>query len=563
MTSTILSTDETSVQLIAATGDTFTLSREGSILVSDSFGLATSYDNFDQNVFIFGEIIAAFDGIILGSDGGVLTGLGLNDVFIGSTGSITSMNASEHALFLRGTSNDVVNHGSLQSTGSALRFNGDISDVVNSGTIHSTDGYGVFFQGLTVGGTSTLNNSGNIAGSRGVNAINEDLNVLNTGVISGTSSYGVYLGSDGHDLTLENYGTIETIGDVAVSARDGDDIVNNYGTLIGDVELEDGTNSFNNAGTMNGHYLGGEGADTVINSGLISESIYLLGGHDMFDGRGGNVIGTVFGGNGDDTYIIDDATIDLYEDSAAGTDLVQSLVGWKLGDNFENLDLLGDADLRGVGNDENNVINGNIGDNVLYGRAGNDTIAAGAGADFLSGQDGNDTLNGGDGNDTIRGGKGNDDLVGGDGDDDLRGGRGHDDLSGGNGNDILSGNGGNDTLLGGAGDDILIGGIGQDDLTGGDGEDVFMFRNASHSTDVPNADHITDFAIGEDLIDLSGFVGEFAFVTGAFTGTGAEVRITTGGGNSRVRIDLDGDGVTDMNIIVEGVMGLTAADFLL
>ncbi len=101
-------------------------------------------------------------------------------------------------------------------------------------------------------------------------------------------------------------------------------------------------------------------------------------------------------------------------------------------------------------------------------------------------------------------------------------------------------------------------------LTGGAGEDTFVFSRASHSDTLANADHITDFVIGEDLIDLSGFAGTLSFIgSGLYSNTAGEVRVATVGADSRVRIDVDGDGATDVNIVIEGVTGLTALDFLL
>ncbi len=561
---TIVSTDVTTSQAVSGTGDSFSLSRDGSILTTNGAGLVSTGNSYDQNIFIFGEIIARNYGIYTSTSDGTTTGLGLNEVFIGATGSVTSLFSSQHALFLRGTLNSVQNHGEVQAVSSAIRFYGDTSEVINIGFVHSSTSYGVMFQGVTAGGVSTLNNSGTIIGSTGVYAINESLQILNTGIISATDYQGVYFGNDGHVLFLENYGTIETLGVTAIRAADGNDEVHNYGTIIGNVDLEEGPNVFVNTGILRGVFLGNVGIDTVSNSGHVTGDILLGLGNDVFDGRGGTIDGVVAGDLGDDTYYVSDTGIELVELALEGTDTVNSEASFVLGDNFENLNLLGGANLRGVGNGENNVIAGNVGDNVLYGKSGNDLISGGLGNDFLSGQGGNDTLGGGEGNDVIRGGKGHDDLIGGYGDDDLRGGRGHDQIDGDDGNDILNGGNGDDTLNGGDDDDILIGGIGQDTLTGGAGEDVFVFSKISHSDTLANADHITDFSIGEDLIDLGGFVGTLNFIgSGLYSNTAGEVRIVTVGSDTRVRIDVDGDGSTDVNIVIDGVVGLTEQDFLL
>ncbi|MCH2094759.1 MAG: hypothetical protein MK160_06535, partial [Rhodobacteraceae bacterium] len=78
---------------------------------------------------------------------------------------------------------------------------------------------------------------------------------------------------------------------------------------------------------------------------------------------------------------------------------------------------------------------------------------------------------------------------------------------------------------------------------------------------------IRDFTKGDDQIDIDGLSGDtFDFLGAAvFTATGsAEVRvIVNAGGNSVVRIDADGDGTTDSEILVRSVPDLEASDFIL
>ena len=106
------------------------------------------------------------------------------------------------------------------------------------------------------------------------------------------------------------------------------------------------------------------------------------------------------GNAGDDTYIVDNASDVLNENSSQGTDTVQSALNWTLAANFENLTLTGAA-INGIGNTDNNVITGNALANILNGGDGNDTLHGGDGADTLTGGLGLDTINGGAGNDTI------------------------------------------------------------------------------------------------------------------------------------------------------------------
>ncbi|NES07447.1 MAG: hypothetical protein F6K22_34425, partial [Okeania sp. SIO2F4] len=173
---------------------------------------------------------------------------------------------------------------------------------------------------------------------------------------------------------------------------------------------------------------------------------------------------------------------------------VESLTDHTLESDRVKLILLGDDDINGTGNNQNNVINGNDGDNLIRGLAGNDTLRGSEGNDILNGGRNNDRLNGGDGNDTLNGSRGNDILMGVDGDDLLIGRPGNDRLLGGSGNDTLRGGVGRDRLNGGPGDDIL---------TGGGSIDYFIFNsNKGFALSDFGVDTITDFDTEKDIILL-------------------------------------------------------------
>ena len=73
-------------------------------------------------------------------------------------------------------------------------------------------------------------------------------------------------------------------------------------------------------------------------------------------------------------------------------------------------------------------------------------------------------------------------------------------VTGGSTADTLIGRDQNDVLSGAGGDDVLIDGAGSDVMTGGAGRDIFVMSWDQQS------DRITDFTLGEDVIDLSGWV---------------------------------------------------------
>ncbi|MCP5072972.1 MAG: calcium-binding protein [Rhodobacteraceae bacterium] len=418
----------------------------------------------------------------------------VNQISVGTTGVVSS---NTTAIYLEGNDNHVTNAGLISGAWGVIHYGGDIS-VNNSGTIMG-HGESNYYWDAALYLLDDIDDG-----------IEATINISNTGDLIGADT-GIYTG--------EYYGyTSKTI-------------LQNSGTITG---------------WLYASVVLGAGDDEVYNSGLMVGDLLLGGDNDTYDGRGGSVTGSVRGESGDDLYIIDDATISIVEDAAEGTDTVQSEVGFTLGDNFENLTLIGDGNVDGYGNGESNTITGNQGNNVLNGLGSADTLYGGAG------------------DDKVNGGNGIDNLFGGDGDDKLRGQKGADIMKSEAGDDRLYGGEGNDNLFGGDGNDILKGGMGRDKLYGGDDADVFLFTKAAHSKNDVTADKIQDFELGLDTIDLSGVAaGTLTFIGGgAFSGTQGEVQVT-GATNSTVLVDVDGDGIADMKISVIGVTGLTEGDFVL
>ena len=100
------------------------------------------------------------------------------------------------------------------------------------------------------------------------------------------------------------------------------------------------------------------------------------------------------GGNGDDTYVVDNAADTTVEAGGGGTDLVQSTVTVTLSANVENLVLNGAAAINGTGNTSANTMSGNSAVNRLDGDGGSDTMTGFGGADVFVFDDG-------DGADTV------------------------------------------------------------------------------------------------------------------------------------------------------------------
>ncbi|MEQ1739368.1 MAG: calcium-binding protein, partial [Methyloglobulus sp.] len=230
-----------------------------------------------------------------------------------------------------------------------------------------------------------------------------------------------------------------------------------------------------------------------------------------------------------------DVVSEFWNDALGGVDTVNSSVSFgPLGFGIENLNLTGIANINGIGNANNNVINGNVGNNVLNGGAGNDTLFGSNGNDTLIGGTGADTMNGGDQSDTyfvdnvgdVVAETFNDALGGVDtvnssvsfgplgfgierlnltGVANINGiGNANNNVINGNvGNNILNGGVGNDTVNGGSGNDLIIGGLGKDTLIGGLGADKFDFNSVAESPSLGAFDIVSGFNWGQgDKIDL-------------------------------------------------------------
>ncbi len=167
---------------------------------------------------------------------------------------------------------------------------------------------------------------------------------------------------------------------------------------------------------------------------------------------------------------------------------------------------------------------------------------------------------------TIANGAAVENAQGGSGDDAINGNRGANALSGGGGADTLRGLGGQDTLRGQGGDDRLVGGAGADRLLGGPGADAFVLSKLADST-FAAPDRIVGWEEG-DVIDLSGLAplveGDLALVDPAeFTGAPGQILVEQGFGITQVLITTDDAPGVDVALRLDGLVDLTAEDFVL
>jgi Ca2+-binding RTX toxin-like protein len=122
---------------------------------------------------------------------------------------------------------------------------------------------------------------------------------------------------------------------------------------------------------------------------------------NVLDGSQNSAANVLKGLAGNDTYFVGAGDV-VVELAGGGTsDVVRSLVSYRLGANVEHLVLMSTTNLNGTGNSLANTIEGNAGNNILNGGAGGDTLKGMAGNDVLIGGAGQDVLAGGTGNDVF------------------------------------------------------------------------------------------------------------------------------------------------------------------
>lgn len=189
------------------------------------------------------------------------------------------------------------------------------------------------------------------------------------------------------------------------------------------------------------------------------------------------------GGAGDDIYAVDNAGDTITD--ASGIDTVRTaLTGYVLDGDVENLVLMGNAAIGGIGNTLDNEITGNSANNTLNGAGGTDTVAlqgtfadhsfalAGGSITVSSVAGGTDTLV------SIERAK-----IGGasylivPGTNAANSGAGA--VIGGSEAELLLGFNNADELRGNGGDDILVGGAGTDQMFGGAGNDIYWVQQAA------------------------------------------------------------------------------------
>jgi Ca2+-binding RTX toxin-like protein len=401
--------------------------------------------------------------------------------------------------------------------------------------------------------------------------------------------------------------------------RAGNDIA--YGGA-GQDSLFGGDDNDTLGGGAGGDYLdGGNGDDSLAVTSGPADLFGGAGNDTMTSGATGH--SHLYGGSGNDRFLTSDSFItgagassDIF--GGAGNDYVAMPT---LGSTARG----GTDDDQVLGNVGRDTIYGGVGDDTLStgdpdATRASDLVYGGEGADEIATTGGNDSLFGGIGrdllviardyvstgfdidlekqNDVVNAGSygrfvidGFEDVTTGGGADIVRGTSGNNTIKTGAGTDTIIGRGGADRISDGVGNDTVYGGMGndifnhaqvtlssdQDRFFGGAGRDTFVFGEVARSIRA-RPDQIGDFERGLDKIDLSDlrgpgrvvFVGGFEIILegdeldltfvnrAAFLNNDeAQLRVA----RDRFEVDWDGNGKSDMVVILTNAGFLSRADF--
>lgn len=445
---------------------------DGTIWDSQTMLQMTAINGTSGNDTLSG--LAAPDTIngLAGND--ILYGYAYNDTMDGGTGADTMIGGTENDSYFVDDAGDVVTENSGEGT-----------DTVNSSITYAL---GSNLENLALLGTSAINGVGNtlrnyIMGNSAVNAL---IGGDGDDTLDGGAGVDNLIGGLGNDTYV-----VDDAGDLITEmSKGGKDLIQSSVTYTLGAYVENlaltGTAAINGTGNTLDNALIGNSADNTLTGSA---------GNDTLDGSTG--ADTLIGNAGNDTYIIDNAGDVIIENVREGTDTVKSWINYTLGNNIENLTLLGADAINAAGNSLANVITGNSMSNFIDGGAGADKMIGGAGDDTYLVDNVKDVIteNSGEGTDVVQSscsytlGANVENLI----------------LTGtaaisGTGNALDNyeiGNSAANTLTGGDGNDTLDGGAGADKLVGGDGSDTYYVDNPG--------DIITESsrALGYDTVNSS------------------------------------------------------------
>jgi Ca2+-binding RTX toxin-like protein len=491
-----------------------------------------------------------------------VTGSAHNDILVG--------NAEDNSLLGRGGDDTLWGGaGADELDGST---GDDTATYIESGTGVDVN----LLAGTGSGGTAqgdTLNNVENVIGS----LFDDDLtgddgrNLLQGGI--GVDELAGHGGNDTLEGGIGDDWLVGGVGADTLAGGSGFDFASYGDSTAGvTIDLAAGTASGGEAAgdTLSSieHLAGSDYADAL--TGDAGDNILKgFGGADtLIGGLGADIM---VGWSDDDTYVVDNALDEVFENDGDGSDTVLTSVSYVLAagadiEVFRTTDDAGTAAIDLTGSAFDNEITGNDGANVITG---------GGGADHLFGRNGNDTYVVDDTADSITeaGGQGID-TVQTSGSYVLTAGADVETLETTDDNGVgaidLTGNANGNIVRGNNGTNVIAGGNGNDTLTGLGGADSFLFDTPLDAA--VNIDVITDFDVADDTILLDdaifsslglGTISSDEFVIGAVA-LDANDLIIYNDATGALYYDSDGVGGTAAIQFAELMPGLalTSLDFL-
>ena len=545
-----------------ALGGTDTVEVEASFTLAEHFENLTLLGEGDFN----GTGNAAANILIGNGGANTLSGGAAKDSLSGGAGNDSLDGGTEADSMVGGLGDDIYVVDNSGDKVVETSSTGGI-DLVQASVNHEL---AINFENLTLTGSATVNGTGNalantILGNAFANLIKGE---TGADTLTGLDGDDTLDGGSGADSMTGGAGNdtyvIDNANDVIAEAADeGTD------TVISSLDhtLADAFENLTLSGTA-GRSGTGNGSANVMTGNSGSNRLQGLGGADTLVGGagkdtldGGTGADEMTGGVGNDVYIIDDAGDVAIEAASAGIDTLQTVFTTTLGANFENVVLVGSADLDATGNSVGNRLTGTAGNNILSGLDGNDSLFGGAGNDELSGDAGNDSMVGGAGDDTYYVDSTTDKAVElsvggfdqvfasanftlGTGLEDLvmqttadlkaTGNTKANTITGNGGDNEIKGSGGADTLFGNGGADTLNGGAGNDSMTGGAGNDLYLV-NARDDVVVEVAGGGIDTVSTTTNWQLSANVENLVMASGGSyrgTGNGLDNQMTGNKGNN-------------------------------
>nr|WP_314087988.1 calcium-binding protein [uncultured Shinella sp.] len=353
------------------------------------------------------------DYLFAGSKGSVLKGLAGNDVLVGGDGNDRLDGGKGDDDFYGGRGDDVYVVDSDQDmiveasgegvdlvisySNTGVKLADNVENLIVKGDSENVDGEGNDLANVITGNSGAnwlVGNGGNdtLIGGAGRDELDGG---AGNDTLNGGSGVDSMMGGAGDDIYIVD----EKYDSVNEDWQGGIDLVKASCSYTLGWEVENltltGTGNTNGTGNDVSNTIKGNSGNNILRGNGGHDILIGGAGNDMLDGGSfddGIGIDRMYGGTGNDSYLVGETRDKVIEKEGEGIDSVESWVSYVLPANVENLTLKNAGDADGTGNQLNNVIVGGRLENTLKGMSGDDTLVGGLGGDDLYGGAGKDTF---------------------------------------------------------------------------------------------------------------------------------------------------------------------------